>query len=115
MFVTVEMIEGVAEILKNNTSGSDISARYGGEEFALILPHISHGNAIEVCERLRRAVETGNFDGVEITVSIGLGHFDRICSGSSSTKLIEITDRALYRAKNRGRNRIETVAPDAVA
>ncbi len=109
------VLEGVAEILKKNTSGSDISARYGGEEFALILPHISHKNAIEVCERLRKAVEISNFDGVKITVSIGLGHFDRKCSGSSPKDLIEITDRALYRAKNRGRNRIETVAANTVA
>ena len=109
------VLEGVAEILKNNTSSSDISARYGGEEFALILPHISHKNAIDVCERLRKAVETTNFNGVEITVSIGLGHFDRKCSGSNPAELIEITDRALYRAKDRGRNRIETVAPNVVA
>jgi diguanylate cyclase (GGDEF)-like protein len=102
-----KVIENIAEILKNITRATDIPARYGGEEFALILPYASYKYALEVGERLRRTIEKSDFDGLSITVSVGVGHYDGKSGEVTYEDLIEITDRALYSAKDKGRNRVE--------
>jgi diguanylate cyclase (GGDEF)-like protein len=88
---------------------SDCVARYGGEEFAIILPHTSSAGAEIIAERIRREVESEGvtFEGqaISLTVSIGL------CSmlptkQDDQNKLLEHADKALYRAKSEGRNRI---------
>jgi diguanylate cyclase (GGDEF)-like protein len=101
------VLEGVAEVLKQGTRLSDIVARYGGEEFAAILPYISPENALEVAERLRAAVEKKDFGGIKVTISLGLGYFDWKNQDLDPKGLIDIADRALYKAKNNGRNRVE--------
>jgi diguanylate cyclase (GGDEF)-like protein len=96
---------------KTEMRGSDLLARMGGEEFLLVLPgaHLSDGLAI--AERIRKRVQSnGAFiqsKPVSLTVSIGV-------SASTSKlntpdQLIEAADQALYRAKSRGRNRVEAM------
>ncbi len=101
------VIERIAEILKSITRVTDVAARYGGEEFAMILPYASYQYGLETAERLRSTIEKSDFDGIEITVSVGVGHYDGKIKGATFTELISITDGALYSAKEKGRNRVE--------
>lgn len=89
----------------------DLSARQGGEEFAVLLPGVEQPAAVAMAERLRAAVQAlaiphaGNEAGV-VTVSIGVA-CSRPAAGQPVTELFETADRALYRAKDAGRNRVE--------
>lgn len=86
----------------------DALGRYGGEEFALVLRETPLRIAVDVAERIRSTIEKYNytFDGKQIPVTISLG----VCSLDSTTKspedLIALADKALYDAKNQGRNRV---------
>jgi diguanylate cyclase (GGDEF)-like protein len=104
------VIERIAEIIMSITRATDISARYGGEEFALILPYASYQYGMEVGERLRRTIEKSDFDGLRITVSVGVGHYDGKGGDVTCSDLIKITDKALYAAKEKGRNRVEGIS-----
>ena len=94
----------------------DAASRYGGEEFVLILPDTDLDGALAVAEKCRRALDgldiphPGSPKG-RVTVSIGVcatapGNADGPGSSDGAT-LMERTDRALYQAKNRGRDRVE--------
>ncbi len=97
----------------------DLCARYGGEEFAVILPATTIDGAIEMGERIRRAImalerpHSGNIGGV-VTVSIGAASFvpER---HSAISLLVNEADEALYAAKNQGRNRVLTIETVAIA
>lgn len=87
----------------------DNVARYGGEEFVVILPNTDIGGARFVAENIRREVEALmiDFEGedIQLTVSIGFG----VCvpeDGVNEKRLLGIADAALYKAKQRGRNRV---------
>jgi len=102
-----EVLRGVAATLRKTLRNIDVTARYGGEEFAaLLLDTDSHG-AVRMAERLRRAIGRINHSteggDLKVTVSIGVAS----CPGDASAEdaLIELADRALYRAKAGGRNR----------
>jgi len=96
-----------AKILKEKLRDTDIIARYGGEEFACILTETNSSGARETAERLRSAVENYNFDikgnPVKLTISIGVDTWDFVIS---KEEFIEHADRALYKAKSLGRNRV---------
>lgn len=83
----------------------DIVARYGGEEFAVIMPDTIADDALRVAERIRLAVADEAFavfhspEKAKITVSIG------VASLKPNFELVEEADKALYKAKNSGRNR----------
>jgi two-component system cell cycle response regulator len=87
----------------------DAAGRYGGEEFLLVLPGADAGNARVVAERVRDGVQAtpvaGDSFSHEVSVSIGLACTDAV--GFESSALILVADRALYRAKAAGRNRVE--------
>lgn len=90
-------------------TGSDIASRYGGEEFLLTLPEISLEDATKRAEKLREAVAktTVVHHGVtlpQITISLGLAIFPDHAEKISD--LIEAADKALYQAKNTGRDKI---------
>jgi diguanylate cyclase len=94
----------------------DLVARYGGEEFAVLLPNTSRDGAVAAIEKVRARARTVSChaDGRELrlpTFSAGIALYTL---GESPTDLIDRADRALYRAKRLGRNRIElelTVPP----
>lgn len=102
------ILKEVALALKSTLREIDIIARYGGEEFAVILSGIGKEGALLAAERIRSSVEHSVFkaydEKVSITISIGASSFPE--DGVDERSLIESADRALYRAKEKGRNRV---------
>jgi len=92
---------------------SDMFARYGGEEFILLLPGTTLEGAGITAEKLRKHIEKQAFlaDGHEIrlTASFGVAALDK----SPAISCYRSVDRALYRAKKLGRNRVDIMEPDA--
>ncbi len=100
---------GLAKILKEYLRPYDIATRFGGEEFALVLPNTPISGAYDVAERLRIAVEKMIFSGelrnLSLTVSIGISCYP--CSTVNDVdQLLRTADKALYQAKQTGRNRV---------
>jgi diguanylate cyclase (GGDEF)-like protein len=107
-----QVIAGVAATMKS-VLGPDIPLfRYGGEEFSVMLVDQAEGAGIVLAERLRLAVEKADFDGVHVTVSIGVAGWRNASTRLQS--LLQQADDALYAAKRGGRNRVvdaESFAP----
>jgi len=113
-----EVLRTLTAVLAETLRAEDVLARYGGEEFAVLVRGVSRENAQVLAERLRRVVETISLKHddrpLPLTVSIGLSMFpiadgpEGAPSEQTGQKLIELADAALYRAKNGGRNRVES-------
>lgn len=106
-----KVLRFVAATLKRNLKGRDMAARFGGEEFAVILPQTKLDGATSVADQVCHAISSGELKdankGVsygKITVSIGVAQF-RL--NELPNELLQRVDRALYRAKELGRNRVE--------
>lgn len=106
-----KVLRYVAASLKRSVKGSDFVARFGGEEFVIILPGTNISGAMTVAEQIREAISSGKLTdkGTDesygtLTISIGVTQF-RV--SDLSNELIERADKALYLAKNRGRNRVD--------
>ena len=97
----------VASIIKEHLRESDIPSRYGGEEFAILLPFTKIEEAKIVGERLRKAVEETPIPidkrNINVTISMGLAEFNPEETGE---ELFKRADKALYNAKESGRNRV---------
>jgi diguanylate cyclase (GGDEF)-like protein len=108
-------LKTVADVLLNTVRSMDIVSRFGGDEFMLILPETAESLAVDIAERLRGAVANGvtlapgGLGSVSpqrtLTASIGIVCFPD--HGDTVDTLLENVDKALYRAKNKGKNRIE--------
>lgn len=103
-----ELLQKVAQFLKQSCRAEDLIARYGGEEFAIISPDAETGTALFVAERLRQAVEGSQFEqahtqpGGRLTISVGVAIAP--IHAKTADDLIQRADEALYRAKRGGRN-----------
>jgi diguanylate cyclase (GGDEF)-like protein len=99
-----EVLRQVSSILQQHLRKGDVVCRFGGEEFAVLLPQASNESAMEVAEKLRRAIETFHFPGVPrpVTVSAGTAHFPEF--GETRDEVVSAADSALYLAKQAGRN-----------
>jgi len=102
------VLKEVAGIIKSNLREIDILGRYGGEEFAIALADTDKEGALQVAEHIRRSIESAIFKAYDevtsSTVSIGISTFPE--NGADANSLIESSDRALYKAKESGRNRV---------
>ncbi len=101
-------LKAISDGLAQHLREADFIARYGGEEFVVLLPKTDLRAAATVAEKLRRAVEDRQFHyrdhRVAVTVSCGIAEFRE---GDTPATAFERADRALYRAKQAGRNRCE--------
>ncbi len=98
----------VAHIIRQSVRDSDLCARYGGEEFVVILPHTNREQANVVAQKIRQAVAAAVVPGMEnkqLTLSIGVATYPD-SQALSLEELIRKADKALYRAKEAGRNQV---------
>jgi diguanylate cyclase (GGDEF)-like protein len=102
-----EVLRAVGRILPACIRKVDLAAKYGGDEFAVILPRANKEDALKVCERIRRRIASRlgrGPKGARITVSLGVATFPD--DGRTPRVLLRRADRALYRAKAKGRNSV---------
>ncbi len=104
-----QMLRQIARVLCECLREVDIAARYGGDEFVIILPDTDLHEAIEVGERLRRAVERHAFlpepSPAKLTLSVGVATRAPM-SPLSTEGFVKAADEALFRAKHEGRNSV---------
>lgn len=104
------LLVSLAEVLTLTVRRSDIVARYGGEEFCIILPEIARDGALVFSERLRNTISAHPFRKREVQpdghVSISIGTATYPDDAQASNDLVEKADKAMYQAKNSGRNRV---------
>jgi len=106
-------------ILQEEARTSDSVVRYGGEEFLMLLPETDEQGAAAFAERIRAAVERRAFadlgaqNGISLRCSIGVS--STVAHGDSPSELILAADRALYLAKQQGRNRVVVAGLEANA
>ena len=107
------VLRSVVNVLLQRVRAQDLVGRYGGEEFMVLLPGTGLTGAEQLARELCKAVEESRCPadgvpgpGIAVTVSIGV-FGGRLESGDSWDMLIAAADRALYQAKNNGRNRVE--------
>ncbi len=110
-----EILKQVAHTLEANVRKADILARYGGEEFVVILPEIDKSHALQVAEKLRSTIDKKNFPREENqpngNFSISLGISTLPDDSVDAKELVDFADRALYKAKAEGRNRLVAYHP----
>ncbi|WP_458723329.1 GGDEF domain-containing protein [Pseudomonas brenneri] len=103
-----KVLKIIANVLSKRLRATDFIARFGGEEFVLLMPDSALGDALELGERLRAAIEACPFhfkgERVTITMSIGMAQFQ---PGERSDLALKRADEALYRAKAAGRNQVQ--------
>jgi diguanylate cyclase (GGDEF)-like protein len=108
-------LKEVCQNLRRIVRKVDTVARYGGEEFVVLLPQVARDEALEVAEKLRRAVEEHPFEvgrvqpGGKVTISVGVATLP--LDGSEQARLVDAADSALYASKRGGRNKVTGYQP----
>jgi len=103
-----EVLRRFAAVIKDQLRAADALARWGGEEFLLLMPGTRAEDARVVLDRLRGAIAAGGFERIapQLKVSFSAGVAE-VHEGESQDGAIDRADRALYRAKQGGRDRVE--------
>ncbi len=96
----------LAHVLRGILRTTDLCARFGGDEFVVLMPHTPREGALRVAERIREALRE-DMDQPKFTVSIGIA----VTPGTTADleRLLTLADRALYAAKNEGRDRVRVL------
>ncbi|PQP84456.1 GGDEF domain-containing protein [Paenibacillus sp. PCH8] len=105
------VLKQLGQLFVEHARSADIVSRSGGEEFAILLLDCGHRQAMAIAESIRQAVEKYQFalpDGhtIRLTISIGVAVYPDHCDDHDDSDFFEQADRALYEAKNTGRNRV---------
>ena len=105
------VLKEVAYLISQTFRKTDLVFRYGGEEFAIIITETSKENAIVPLERLRQSISEYpfDFDSNKINVTVSIGVADVSDETETTQKLFEDADKALYIAKNNGKNQTRTI------
>jgi diguanylate cyclase (GGDEF)-like protein len=109
-----EVLKNLCNVCSKEVRNIDFFARYGGEEFIIILPESELSGAVQTASRIQRSLARNSttFEGNEVCVTVSIG----ICTVSDKhnnfEQLISDADKAMYQAKNNGRNRIEIIEND---
>ncbi|MGI9427724.1 MAG: GGDEF domain-containing protein [Bythopirellula sp.] len=100
------LAEGVAEVIKQSKRSMDLAARYGGDEFVIIYPAFELAEAAASADRLRSEIAARQFpfDDVELTIHVSVGVAEAT-SADDVASLLDRADKALYAAKQAGRNK----------
>ncbi|HIP54589.1 MAG TPA: sensor domain-containing diguanylate cyclase [Sulfurimonas autotrophica] len=99
-----KVLKALSRLISKHIRCTDIFGRWGGEEFAVILENTKKEEAIEIAEKLRKIVEAYSIENrYKITISLGVGEYKE---GESREDLVKKVDKALYRAKENGRNQV---------
>ncbi|MBD3309477.1 response regulator [candidate division KSB3 bacterium] len=105
-----EILRELGQLIRESIRKIDLAARYGGEEFAIILPYTDSANAMTTAERIREMIASYPFiykkflASKRLTTSIGIADFQNDITRTED--LIERADKALYKAKHDGKNRV---------
>ncbi len=99
-----QVLQEISKVISLHIRKSDALMRWGGEEFLIVTAHMSKDESIIFANKLKNAVNSYTFDvGTDITISIGIA----ICRrDDTKSTLLKRVDKALYKAKNSGRNRV---------
>jgi len=108
------VLKAVAAAINDCTRISDISGRIGGEEFGIILPESSAASAVNMAERLRHAISVISipFNQTAVTLTASFGVAEYLTDHQSIDEVIAQADKALYLAKQQGRDRVIFVSAD---
>ena len=104
-----QVLQRLAQLMRESARGDDVLCRVGGEEFLMLLPGVSLEAAEQVAQRLRALLERTDIAPVgRITLSLGVARWPQ--HGSTAGAVLEAADAALYEAKRTGRNRVVVAA-----
>jgi len=97
----------------NQTFPSDMVVRFGGEEFSVLMINLTHEEALQKAEALRKEVAVLKPANVELTISVGLASMQDH-PDSNLTQILALADKALYHSKETGRNRVSYITAEGV-
>ncbi len=101
------VLMATSDVIRSNLRSSDYAARYGGDEFVILLPHTSVDKAMKIGDRICRQIVSATGQrtqiGTGVTLSIGISSLEMDQPASADT-MVSMADRALYVAKDRGKN-----------
>jgi diguanylate cyclase (GGDEF)-like protein len=109
------LLQHLVRCIREQLRGSDVMARFGGDEFIVLLSETNNKGAQEMAERIRKAIEVSRFDirggDTNVTASLGVASYPE--DGGNLEVILDKADKAMYRAKQKGRNKVVAYIDEA--